>query len=197
MCLSTWGEMRFLSRPGCCSSGGRGMLLEQIGEAPSAQRLSPGVDEHLGCCDPPANGEPGAQCCGRGLPQGERPFPPSLAKNTNAHRRQVDVLELQSRQLGHAQPRTDRQMQHGPVADAIACGRIRSVEHGLQLLPQKIGHQAPIRLLERDRQDAADCSSAAGCRYSRKRKNDLMAASRTLRVTARFCACPRDAPGRR
>ena len=24
------------------------MLFEQIGEAPSAQRLSPGVDEHLG-----------------------------------------------------------------------------------------------------------------------------------------------------
>ena len=30
------------------------------------------------------------------------------------------------------------------------------------------------------------CSSAAGCRYSRKRKNDLIAARRTLRVTAAF-----------
>ncbi len=70
------GRDAFLVEAGMRSSGGRCMLFEQIGEAPSAQRLSPGVDEHLGCCDPPANGEPGAQGCGRGLPQGERPFPP-------------------------------------------------------------------------------------------------------------------------
>ena len=38
----------------------------------------------------------------------------------------------------------------------------RSVEHRLQLLPQKIGDQAPIRFLERDRQDAADMLQ--GCR---------------------------------
>jgi hypothetical protein len=55
------------------SSGSCGMLFEQIGEAPPAQRLSPGVDEHLWCCDLPANGEPGAQRCGGGLPQGKRP----------------------------------------------------------------------------------------------------------------------------
>ena len=53
-------------------------------------------------------------------------------------------------------------MQHGPVADAIARGGIRSVEHRLQLLPQKIGDQTPIRFLERDRQDAADMLQ--GCR---------------------------------
>ena len=72
-----------------CSSGGRCMLLEQIGEAPSAQRLSPGVDEHLGRCDPTANGEPCAKGRGGGLPQGERPFPSPLAENTNAHRRDI------------------------------------------------------------------------------------------------------------
>ena len=38
----------FLVEAGMLSSGGRCMLFEQIGEAPSAQRLSPGVDEHLG-----------------------------------------------------------------------------------------------------------------------------------------------------
>ena len=113
--------------------------ITRIGEAPSAHRLSSGVDEHLGRCDPPANGEPSAQGCRRGLPQGERPFPPSLAKNTNAHRRQVDVLELQPRQLGDAQTRTNRQMQHGPIANAISRGGIRGVEHRLQLLAQKIG----------------------------------------------------------
>ena len=34
-----------------CSSGSRCMLFEQIGEAPSAQRLSPSVDEHLRRCN--------------------------------------------------------------------------------------------------------------------------------------------------
>jgi hypothetical protein len=53
-------------------------------------------------------------------------------------------------------------MQHGPVADTIARGGIGSVEHRLQLLPQKIGDQPPIRFLERDRQDAADLLQ--GCR---------------------------------
>src|SRR5271167_936518 len=132
------------------------MLFEQISEAPSAQRLSPGIDEHLARRDPTANSKPGAQGCDRGLPQRERPFPPSLAKNTKAHRRQVDVFELQPRQLGHPQTRTNRQMQHRPVANAVSRGGIRSVKHRLQLLPQKIGDQTPVRFLERDRQDAAD-----------------------------------------
>jgi hypothetical protein len=34
------------------SGSGRRMLFEQIGEAPSAQRLSSGIDEHVGCRDP-------------------------------------------------------------------------------------------------------------------------------------------------
>src|SRR3984885_4476835 len=132
------------------------MLFEQISEAPSAQRLSPGIDEHLGRRDPTANSKPGAQGYDRGLPQRERPFPPSLAKNTKAHRRQIDVFELQPRQLGHPQTRTNRQMQHRPVANAVSRGGIRSVKHRLQLLPQKIGDQTPVRFLERDRQDAAE-----------------------------------------
>jgi len=72
------GRDAFLVEAGMCSSGGRCMLLEQIGEAPSAQRLSPSVDEHLGRCDPTANGEPCAQGRGGGLPQGERAFPSPL-----------------------------------------------------------------------------------------------------------------------
>src|SRR6201984_974859 len=44
----------------------------------------------------------------------------------------------------------------------MARGRIRGVETRLQLLPQKIGDQTPIRFLERDRQDAAD--TFQGCR---------------------------------
>ena len=52
--------------------------------------------------------------CRRGLPQGERPFPPSLAKNTNAHRRQVDVLDLQLRQLPPAK---------GEPSDRTPCAR--------------------------------------------------------------------------
>src|SRR5215831_15384875 len=31
-----------------------------------------------------------------------------------------------------------------------------SIEHGLQLIAQKVGHQERIRFLERDRQDTAD-----------------------------------------
>jgi hypothetical protein len=112
--------------------------------------------------------------------------PAAPAENSDAHRRQVDIRDLQSRQLGHAQPRADGQMQHGPVADAIARGGIRSVKHGLQFLAQKIRDQASIRFLERDRQDAADLLQ--GCRLSvfEEAENDLMAASRTLRVTAAF-----------
>src|SRR5271167_2103295 len=53
-------------------------------------------------------------------------------------------------------------MEHGSVANAIARGGIRSVEHRLQLLPQKIRDQTPIRSLERDRQDTADMLQ--GCR---------------------------------
>src|SRR5271163_1258954 len=132
------------------------MLFEQISEAPSAQRLSPGIDEHLGRRDPTANSKPGAQGCDRVLLQSERPFPPSLANNTKAHRRQADVFDLQPRQLRHPQTRTNRQMQHRPVANAVSRGGIRSVKHRLQLLPQKIGDQTPVRFLERDRQDAAD-----------------------------------------
>src|SRR5271156_980848 len=47
-------------------------------------------------------------------------------------------------------------MQHGPIADAEACGGIWRVEHRLQFLPQKIRDQTLVRFLERDRQDAAD-----------------------------------------
>jgi len=96
------GRDAFLVEAGMRSSSGRCMLFEQIGEAPSAKWLSPGIDEHLGRSDPPAHGKPGAQGCGRAFPQGERPFPPSLAKNANTHRQRIDVLELQPRQLGHA-----------------------------------------------------------------------------------------------
>ena len=48
VCLSMWGEIRFLVEARMRSSGGRCMLSEQIGEVQSAQRLSPGVDERLG-----------------------------------------------------------------------------------------------------------------------------------------------------
>ena len=53
-------------------------------------------------------------------------------------------------------------MQHGPAADAIARGGIRSVEHRLHLLPQKILDQTLIRLLEWDGEDAVDMLQ--GCR---------------------------------
>ena len=52
--------------------------------------------------------------------------------------------------------RTHRQMQHGPIANANARGGIRGVEHRLQFLAQKVGDETLIRLLERNRQDAAD-----------------------------------------
>ena len=90
------------------------------------------------------------------------------------------------RKRGTRRPRHPCQMQHGPVADAIARGGIRSVEHRLHLLPQKIGDQTPIRLLERDGEDAADMFQ--GCRLPvfEEVEEDLMAASRTLRVTGAF-----------
>jgi hypothetical protein len=66
------------------------------------------------------------------------------------------------RKRGTRRPRHPCQMQHGPVADAIARGGIRSVEHRLHLVPQKIRDQMPIRLLERDGEDAADMLQ--GCR---------------------------------
>src|SRR5277367_359377 len=123
------------------------MLFEQISEAPSAQRLSPGIDEHLGRRDPTANSKPGAQGCDRGLPQRERPFPRSLAKNTKADRRQVDVFELQPRQLGHPQTRTIPQMPLRPVANALSRAGFPSVKLRLQLPPQKIGDQTPVSFL--------------------------------------------------
>jgi hypothetical protein len=112
------GRDALLGETGLLASRGRDVLPEQIGKAPSAQRLSPGVDEHLGQGGLVANGEPCAQCCGRGLPQRQSSFPPPLAENADAHRRQVDVLDLQAGQLGYAQPRTDGRMHHGAVTDS-------------------------------------------------------------------------------
>lgn len=110
-------------------SGSRGMLLEQIGEAPSAQRLSTCIDEHLGCCDLPANGEPGAQCCGRRLPQRERPFPPSLAENTNAHRWQVDILDLHpSARIRAALHKRPRATSPGRGCHRVSPDRVRRAE---------------------------------------------------------------------
>jgi hypothetical protein len=47
-------------------------------------------------------------------------------------------------------------MQYRPIADAITRGGIGRVKHGLQLILQQIRHQALVRLLEWDGQDAAD-----------------------------------------
>src|SRR4051812_25710945 len=73
------GRDAFLGETGLLPSRGRDVLLEQVGKAPSAQRLTTSVDEHLGCRDLPAYGEPGAQCSGRRLPQRQCPLPAPLA----------------------------------------------------------------------------------------------------------------------
>jgi hypothetical protein len=68
------GRDALLCETGLLASRGRDVLPEQIGKAPSAQRLSPGVDEDLGQGGLAANGEPCAQCCGRGLPQRQEQY---------------------------------------------------------------------------------------------------------------------------
>ena len=43
-------------------SGGCRMLFGQKAKLDTAQRLSPGVDEHPGCCDPAAKATPKNNC---------------------------------------------------------------------------------------------------------------------------------------
>jgi putative ABC transport system substrate-binding protein len=43
-----------------------------------------------------------------------------LSENADAHRRQIDILDLQAGQLRHAQTSADRQMQYRPIVDANA-----------------------------------------------------------------------------
>src|ERR1700730_1511304 len=76
-----------------------GVLLEHVSNAPPAHRLTPKIDEHLWGSERAAHRQPGAQRCGRALPQWERPFSPSLAINANAHRRQRDIVEPQPDQF--------------------------------------------------------------------------------------------------
>jgi hypothetical protein len=52
-------------------------------------------------------------------------------------------------------------MQHGPIADPLPRGWIRSIEQGLYFFLDQIRHQASVSFLERYRQNAAnlfDCS---------------------------------------
>ena len=133
VCLSTWGEMRFLSRPGCAPAAVAACCLSDR-RSPIGLAALPGVDEHLGgAATRPRTASQARRAAAvvfhKGSVRSRRPLP----RTTNAHRRQVDVPEsFNPVSSGHAQTRTNRQMQHGPVADAIARGGIRGVEHRLQ-----------------------------------------------------------------
>ena len=165
-------------------SRSRGVLLEQIGKAPSAQRLTPALTNTSGVATcprmasqarsarPPASttaaSAPGVPCRAHGC------------SSTAGRYRRSSVPSARRRAAlpdGHVQHARSRMPSRvaGSGASSTACNS-----------RAEVGHQARIRFLERDRQTRRICSSAAGCRYSRKRKNDLIAASRTLRVTAAF-----------
>ncbi len=47
-------------------------------------------------------------------------------------------------------------MQHGAVADSIACGRIGGIQQSLDLLSQQVGNQASVGFLEGNRQNATN-----------------------------------------
>jgi hypothetical protein len=64
--------------------------------------------------------------------------------------------------IGIGGKRVDQAVAIKVLEDALPSRGIRSVEYGLQLLPQQIRNQARIRFLERDRQDPADLLQ--GCR---------------------------------
>src|SRR3981189_2660896 len=166
---STWGETRFFFRPGLCRAAVATCCLSRYakphrvsGSPPPLSHTPGGGPPPRGGGAPPASGEPGTQSRCRGLPQGQRPLPPSLAENADAHRRQVDIVDLQACQLGHTQSCAAGQMQHRPIADAVTRGGIGRVKHGLQLILQQIGNEPLIRPLERDRQYAADLLERRG-----------------------------------
>src|SRR5215831_10928553 len=87
---------------GTALTGRFGVLLEHVGDAPTAHWLTAKIDEYLRGSECAAHRQPSAQRCGRTLPQRERSLSPSLAINANAHRRQRDVIESQPDQLRHA-----------------------------------------------------------------------------------------------
>ena len=71
--------------------------------------------------------------------------------NTNAHRWQDDIIDVQPRQLGDAKARAHREVQHRPVANPgsrVGSGRI---DQGLHLGGREIGDESDLTALERNR----------------------------------------------
>jgi hypothetical protein len=72
-------------------------------------------------------------------------------------------------------------MQHRPIPNPSASRRIEGIKHSLNFGTKRV--LVSLKGIARTRRIG---SSAAGWRYSRKWKNDLIAASRTLRVSGAF-----------
>jgi len=53
-------------------------------------------------------------------------------------------------------------MEHGPIANPVAVGRIRRIEQGLELRFVQVGDQPGVCSLIRDRQDAPDLLECGG-----------------------------------
>src|SRR3989442_11983963 len=85
-----------------------------------------------------------------------------LSVNTNAHRWQDDIIDVQPRQLGYAKAGAHREVQHRPVANPFTLRRVGRIQQGLHLLLLEIGDQAGVGLLVRNRQDPTNLFQGGG-----------------------------------
>ena len=62
--------------------------------------------------------------------------------NTDAHRWQDDILDVEPRQLGYAKARTHREVKHRPVANPFTPGRVGRIQQRLHLFLLELGDKA-------------------------------------------------------
>jgi len=93
------------------------VTLQNICDSPAPEWFASGVDKELGRCDRTADGQPGAKCCRRCLPERQRPFAAAFTTDadtgdwsaTSSTRKPVNS---ETRRPAHTA------VQHSPIPDS-------------------------------------------------------------------------------
>lgn len=134
------------------------MPLKHAGEAGAGHGAAVGVQEYLGSGGLAPNRQPRAKRMPYFSPKGQGSIFStfSLDVDVNVAAFKVNGIFPESDQFRHAQPASQRQVQHGAIPDAKSRSRVRYVQYCAALLAVQGLHERALRALRGNCQDSSD-----------------------------------------
>src|SRR5215472_8247239 len=160
------------------------MTPQNVRDSPSAEGLTASVHKELRRSDRSTDGQPSAECRSRCFPKRQCALAAALATHADTRRLGPDFVETQASQFGDSKPSTNRKMEHGSISHALPRRWIRRVKQGLHFLLTRYPTSRVSVFLNGIARTRRTCSTAAGSRCCRKRKNERRAAKRMFLVSA-------------